>query len=192
MSVQGKGVAGDERKFSDMNVFVGDLSIDEVKVTSTAAELNILDGVTATAAEINAAADVSSRHVGITDANYTVLAANSGKTHTIANVSADRTFTLPAAVAGLEYLFVAEVGSADGHDWIFVAEDTADLFKGGLLVIDTDASPALASAVVADQSDDDQLQVNVPQGGTAIRMICDGTYWIVSGTVMSTAVPVFS
>lgn len=130
--------------------------------------------------------------VSLTDANATILAANSGKVHTIANVSADRTFTLPAVAAGLRYKFVAEVGAADGHDWIFVAAATANLFKGGLLVIDTDAAPALASAVVADQSDDDQLQVNLPQGGTAIEMYCDGTYWIVSGVVMATAVPVFS
>lgn len=33
---------------------------------------------------------------------------------------------------------------------------------------------------------------NLPQGGTAVEMYCDGTYWIVSGVVLSTAVPVFS
>lgn len=130
--------------------------------------------------------------VSLGDANATISAANSGKTHVIANVSADRTFTLPAVASGLYYKFVADVGAADGHDWIFVANATADLFHGGLLVIDTDAAPALASAVVADQSNDDQLQVNLPQGGTAIEMYCDGTYWIVSGVVMTTAVPVFS
>ncbi len=130
--------------------------------------------------------------IAIGDANYTILAANSGKVHTIANVSADRTFTLPAVSRGLTYKFVAEVGAADGHDWIFIAAATANLFKGGVLAIDTDAAPAVASAVVADQSDDDQLQVNLPQGGTAIEMYCDGTYWIVSGVVLSTAVPVFS
>jgi hypothetical protein len=130
--------------------------------------------------------------VSLTDANATILAANSGKTHLIANVSADRTFTLPAVAAGLRYKFVAEVGAADGHDWIFVAAATANLFKGGVLMVDTDAGPATVAAVVADQSDDDQLQVNLPQGGTAIEMYCDGTYWIVSGVVVSTAAAVFS
>lgn len=130
--------------------------------------------------------------VSLADANATISAENSGKTHLIANVSADRTFTLPAVSAGLRYKFVAEVGSADGHDWIFVAANTANLFKGGVLMIDTDAGPATAAAVVADQSDDDQLQVNLPQGGTVIEMYCDGTYWIVSGVVLSTAAAVFS
>jgi hypothetical protein len=130
--------------------------------------------------------------VSLGDANATILATNSGKTHLIANVSADRTFTLPAVAAGLRYKFVAEVGAADGHDWIFVANATADLFKGGVLMIDTDAGPATAAAVVADQSNDDQLQVNLPQGGTVIEMYCDGTYWIVSGVVLSTAAAAFS
>lgn len=134
----------------------------------------------------------SGRTVALSDANASILAANSGKVHTIANVSADRTFTLPAVAAGLNYRFVAEVGSADGHDWIFVANSTADLFKGGVLMVDTDAGPATVAAVVADQSDDDQLQVNLPQGGTVVDMYCDGTYWIVSGTVVSTAAAVFS
>lgn len=130
--------------------------------------------------------------VSLGDANATILAANSGKTHIIANVSADRTFTLPAVAAGLRYKFIAEVGSADGHDWIFVAAATADLFKGGVLMVDTDAGPATVAAVVADQSDDDQFQVNLPQGGTAVEVYCDGTYWIVSGVVLSTAAAVFS
>lgn len=131
--------------------------------------------------------------VALGDANASILAANSGKIHTIANVSADRTFTLPAVAAGLNYRFVAEVGAADGHDWIFVAAATANLFKGGLIHLDTDAGPPTTTDnVVADQSDDDQLQVNLPEGGTVIDMYCDGTYWIVSGMVASAAAPVFS
>lgn len=130
--------------------------------------------------------------IAVPNANTTILAANSGKPHIIANVSADRTFTLPPAAAGLNYEFIAEVGSADGHDWIFATAATATLFKGGLLMVDTDAGPATSAAVVADQSDDDQLQVNLPQGGTKVEMYCDGTSWIVSGVVLSTAAAVFS
>ncbi len=130
--------------------------------------------------------------VMVGNANYTFLAENSGKPHIIANVSADRTFTLPAVAVGLDYELIAEVGAADGHDWIIVANAAANLFKGGVLMIDTDAAPATAAAVVADQSDDDQFQVNLPQGGTRVRFTCDGTYWIVSGVVLSTAAAVFS
>ena len=135
---------------------------------------------------------LSNSVVALSNADATILAANSGKVHTIANVSADRTFTLPAVQAGLQYTFVAEVGAADGHDWIFAANTTADLFKGGVLMVDTDAGPATVAAVVGDQSDDDAFQVNLPQGGTRINMYCDGTYWIVDGVVMSATAAAFS
>lgn len=131
--------------------------------------------------------------VMVGNANYTFRVEDSGKPHIIANVSADRTFALPAVAVGLHYPIIAEVGAADGHDWIIVAAATANLFKGGVWFLDTDAGPPTTVAnVVADQSDDDQLQVNLPQGGTRIDLYCDGTYWIASGMVASTAAPAFS
>lgn len=130
--------------------------------------------------------------VMVPDANTAIRAEDSGKLHVIANVSADRTFTLPAAEAGLNYVFVASVGAADGHDWIFATEAATSLFKGGVLMVDTDAAPATVAAVVADQSNDDAFQVNLPQGGTWVGMVCDGTHWNVYGTVLSTAAAAFS
>lgn len=130
--------------------------------------------------------------VNIGDANYAFLPEDSGKPHLVANVSADRTFTLPAARAGLDYTLIATVGAADGHDWTINTAVSTSLFKGGVLMVDTDAGPATVAAVVADQSNDDSLQVNLPQGGTWLRLVCDGTNWTVSGTVLSTAAAVFS
>lgn len=177
---------------SDLMFFV-DVSDDYEVKTGDGANVLEAAGVTATAAEINAAADVSSRVVTIPDADTAILAANSGKTHVIANVSADRTFTLPAvATAGLEFLFVATVGAADGHDWIFATADTDELFAGGVFALDSDASPTVGDVIVADQSDDDAFQVNVPEGGTWVRMVSDGTSWHVSGTVLAAAFPAFS
>jgi hypothetical protein len=126
------------------------------------------------------------------DADATIKAEDSGKPHVIANVSADRTFTLPPAAAGLHYRFIASVGSADGHDWIFATAATASLFYGGVLMVDTDAGPATVAAVVGDQSNDDAFQVNLPQGGTWVDMVSDGTHWYVSGVVLSTAAAAFS
>lgn len=132
--------------------------------------------------------------VSLADANATIQIANSGKTHVIANVSADRTFTLPgvAAAAGCTFTFVASVGAADGHDWIFATAGTSELFAGGVLAIDSDASPTVADVIVADQSDDDAFQVNVPEGGTWVTMTSNGTHWIVTGTVLAAAFPAFS
>jgi diaminopimelate epimerase len=141
---------------------------------------------------VSGLAGTLSTSVAVGDVNTTLSAANSGRPHIIANVSADRTYTLPAAAAGLQFSFIAEVGAADGHDWIFLTAAPATLFKGGVLMVDTDAGPATVAAVVADQSDDDQLQVNLPQGGTLVEMYCDGTSWIVSGVVVSATAAVFS
>jgi hypothetical protein len=156
---------------NDMNI-TGDLTVD---------------------GSITATGGLAGNTVSLADANATISAANSGKVHTIANVSADRTFTLPSAAAGLVYRFVAEVGAADGHDWIFATAATAELFKGGLVHLDTDAGPPTTTAsVLADQSNDDALQVNLPAGGTVIDMVSDGAFWIVSGYVVSATAPVFS
>lgn len=131
--------------------------------------------------------------VALGNENAAILPENSGKVHVMPDVSADRTFTLPEPTAGLQYRFVASLPAADGHDWIFVAAATADLFKGGLVFLDTDAGPPTTTAkVTPDGTDDDQLQVNLPAGGTVIDMVADGTYWVVSGYVVSTTAPAFS
>lgn len=126
----------------------------------------------------------------IADADYTVLAANSGKIHHIANVSADRTFTLPAAAAGLYYEFWSTMVAADGHDWIFDAGADANFFLGGLVWIDSDAADSITSA--GDGDSNSILQINVPSTGTQIHMYCDGTNWFLNGQVFSTTAPAFS
>jgi len=149
-------------------------------------------GLTATAAEINAAADVSARRVAIADGDYTFLAANSGKPHMVANVSADRTFTLPTPVDGLDFEVIATVTAADGHDWIIDTGDNANYLIGGALFYDTDASPTVFAVAQPNGSSNSRLQVNLPQGGTRLRFICDGTLWTLEGTVVSVTAPAFS
>lgn len=150
--------------------------------------------VTATAAELNAAADVSSRVVQLTDANYTVLAANSGKPHMVPNVSSDRTITLPAEAAGLDFEFIAQVGAADGHDWIFKTTSNTNYFVGAVIHVDTDADSgnSTTALVAPDGNSNSQLQINLPQGCTKVRFICDGTLWTVEGTVYSVTAPGFT
>lgn len=153
-----------------------------------------LGGVTATADEVNAAADVSARLVSITDANTPITAANSGKPHVIDNVSADRTFTLPTPASGLEYAFYPKLNAADGHDWIFTTSSDTNYFVGGVQFLDTDAGAGAdeISLVVPDGNSNSKLQINLPQPGTILRFICDGTLWVVSGVVCSTTAPTFA
>lgn len=195
MSVTGKGVAGDERRFSDMNVFVGDLSIDEVKVTATAAELNIMDGVTATAAELNASSDVSVRLISVADAaTYTALAANSGKPHVMPNLTATCTVTMPTPASGLEFEFYYGGVAADAQNWVFNTGSNTNYFIGGLVHLDTDAGAAGDEVVpiAGDGNSNSKLTVVTPDVGTRVKLISDGTLWILSGYVVSATVPSFA
>lgn len=153
-----------------------------------------LKSTAATAAEITARCDAGARIVQLTDANYTVLAANSGKIHLIPNVSADRTISLPTAAAGLEYEFWAQVAAADGHDWIFDAGSDTNFFVGGVVHLDTDAGAAGDEVVTvgSDLNSNSKLQINLPDAGTWIKMICDGTNWNLVGHVVSATAPAFA
>jgi hypothetical protein len=161
MSAQGNGVAGDERRFSDMTVFMRG-SVKEP--------------------------------VSVGDAAYTVIPGNSGAAHLVANVSADRTFTLPSPKAGLDFEFIATVGAADGHDWIIDTGSDTNYFVGAVVHLDDDAGSAGDEIVrvAPDGNSNSKLQINVPGGGTAVRVICDGTLWCVSGVVSSATAPAFA
>lgn len=148
----------------------------------------------ATAAELNAAADVSARVVSVTDADTAISASNSGRPHLVANVSADRTFTLPTAATGLDFEFIATVGAADGHDWIITTGSDTNFYLGAITHLDSDASTGAAEvvSVAPDGNSNSKLQVNLPAGGTRVRVICDGTNWVVSGQAVSTTAPAFA
>jgi len=90
--------------YKDSDVYVESLFIGGTEVTSTAAELNILDGVTATATEINNAADLSvaQRAVTATVAGATtglLTTADFGRFLTVTSSDANHIVMLPAAGA---------------------------------------------------------------------------------------------
>lgn len=151
--------------------------------------------VTATAAELNAAADVSGKLVSIADAaTYTILAANSGKTHIIPDLTATCTLTLPVEASGLEYEFVYAGVAADAQNWIFDSGSNTNYFLGGLVHLDTDAGAAGDEIVpiAGDGNSNSKLTIVTPDVGTRVRMICDGTKWILSGHAVSATVPSFA
>lgn len=136
----------------------------------------------------------ATRIVSVPDANTTISALNFGKPHLVANVSADRTFTLPAAASGLDFEFIATVGAADGHDWIINTGSDTNFYTGAIIHLDSDADDAADELVLVapDGNSNSKLQINLPQGGTRVRVICDGTNWIVSGFAMSATAPAFA
>ncbi|HVL15845.1 MAG TPA: hypothetical protein VM529_24955 [Gemmata sp.] len=131
--------------------------------------------------------------VAVADADTAISAANSGRVHVVANVSADRTFTLPTPADGLVLEFVAGLNAADGHDWIFDTGSDTNYFMGGVQHHDTDSDAAGDELVLVapDGNSNSILQVNLPQPGTRILFVCDGTLWTVCGQVYSAAAPTF-
>lgn len=150
--------------------------------------------LTATAAELNSAADVSGKIVDLGDANTALLAANSGKPHIVGNVTANRTYTLPTPAAGLDFELIADVVAADGHDWVIDTGSDTNYFTGGVVHLDTDAGSGGDEIVTVgpDGNSNSILTVNLPDAGTRIRFISDGTLWTVVGYVNSTTAPAFS
>lgn len=171
------------------------LILGSTTVTATGSELNILSGVTATAAEINAAADVSGRLVSVADAaTYTVLAANSGKPHMLPDFTASCTLDLPTPASGLEYEFYYKGVAADAQNWVIDTGSDTNFYLGGLVHLDTDANDAgdEVVAIAGDGNSNSKLTVVTPNVGTRVKVICDGTNWILSGYVVSATVPSFA
>lgn len=133
--------------------------------------------------------------IAVTDAaTYTVQEGDSGKIHLVPNLTADCTFTLPAAKSGLMYEFWYTGTAADAQDWIINTAATTSLFYGGLVHLDTDAGSAGDEIVVvdADQSNDDTMTILTPEAGTRVALVSDGTHWYVTGYVASATVPTFA
>lgn len=135
------------------------------------------------------------RPVSVADAaTYSFEKKNSGKIHLIPDLTADCTFTLPAAEDGLCYQLLYTGTAADAQDWIINTAATTELFKGGLIHVDTDAGAGGDEVVVvdADASDDDTMTILTPEAGSSLLMVSDGSHWYVQGTIASATVPTFA
>jgi hypothetical protein len=138
---------------------------------------------------------ISQGVVATTDATtYTVLAANSGKMHAVPDLTADCTFTLPAAADGLSYTFMYSGAAADAHAWVINTAATDELYAGGVVFLDHNIGGAGIEvlSVYADFSNDDTLTIDLPEAGTEVSIVSDGTSWLITGTVVSDTAPVFA
>ena len=132
----------------------------------------------------NVDAMYASAPVVIADAtSYAVLAANTGKTHVIPDVTANITVTLPAAAAGLKYVFQYGGAAADAQNHIFVP--TAGFYIGSVEFHDTGADAT--TPVFSDGNSNDVFTLVTP-AAYKIEFLSDGTNWYVSGWVGSQTV----
>ena len=126
---------------------------------------------------------------------YTLLAANSGKAHYIANLTGSLTVTLPTPAAGLSFTFRYRGIAADAQNWVFDSGSDTNYFLGGLLHIDTDAGDAGDEAVpiAGDGNSNSKLTIVTPDVGTEVTIVClDAVTWVVNGVAVSATVPAFA
>ena len=141
------------------------LKLGGTLITSTAAEINIMDGVTASAAELNQL-DVSvSNVVDATAATLTVTAAlHAGKIVTL-NRAAGVTVTLPAATAtGNIYRFVIGTAASSNAN-IIETSATSEHMTGSLRGVDDDVEGATGYQWNAETSDDTITMDGTATGG---------------------------
>ena len=102
-----------------------------------------------------------------TASSHSLEMKDSGKTYILENTVA-RTITLPAVKAGLKFKFI--VSNSTAASTIVTNEGTA-LIKGGILL--ATAWETLAGTTLTAATD------NVV--GDWVELVCDGTYWYISG-----------
>lgn len=143
-------------------------------VTSSFAELNILDGVGATAAELNMAADNSANVETVVTTNV-IGATESGKTFFL-NLAAGFTSTLPAAAAGLRFRFVVKTAPT-GAPYVITTDSGANVLYGQML------ERAGGAGVAGAARDTFNFIHNQSIIGDWVEMISDGTNWYYHGMV---------
>lgn len=141
-------------------------------VTSTAAELNILDGVTATAAEINLATDISAKYEDVTAAN-TLTTAECGKIMTL-NSATEFDSVLPSPTAGCEFTFVIKAAPS-GAAYTISTASTANILIGHVATADVNTAAADGDSSTAD--DTITFADGVAVVGDKVHMVSDGTSW---------------
>ena len=164
------------------------LELNGTALTSSAAELNIMDGVTATAAEINNAVDVSARFVAAGSTLAVTAALHSGKIIKLDTVTGS-VCTLPAATGtGNIYRFVTSVlATSNSH---IVKVTTTDVFAGAVVTADNADGTATAFGT---QATSDTITLNrttmgsVVKAGDYLEFIDVATgFWHVSGFLVAT------
>ena len=125
--------------------------------------------------------------ITVTDAaTYTCAAKDSGTLHIIPDLTQDIVITMPAAAAGLSYKFVYGGVTTDTSDWAFdFLSNTNFLLDGVLWQIGSGAAEFFGP----DGNSNSKWSIVVPEPGTWVEFVCDGTNWIVSGLVVAATTP---
>lgn len=153
----------------------GSLKLAGTALTLSAAEANILTGVTATAAELNMAAD-NSANAEIVIATNVIAAAESGSTYFL-NAATEFVSTLPAPALGLRYTFIVS-GAPSGADYTIVTTSSANIIVGHVLTSQDAGGTADSETTGGDTISFVSAKAVV---GDRVEVISDGTNWFAVG-----------
>ena len=130
----------------------------------------------------------------LTDASASLTeATHAMRTVVTIDNSADRTFTLPTPIAGMEFKFIYGHTAADGHDVLISAGTGNTLyFKGGVVHHDTDQTGQTSAMVFSDGNSNEVFQMNLPAGFEINLVASSTTVWYISGWVASATAPTFA
>lgn len=124
-------MANDKIKFSTGTVVDENGYLYQVgtQITSTAAELNLVDGQTATAAEVNRAVDISARVVTTTATALSLTVTEHAERLVVVNTADTCAISAPAA-AGTGAKMTIVIGTAITQNSIVVAANGTDVIRG--------------------------------------------------------------
>lgn len=154
----------------------GSLKIAGTAVTSSAAELNIMDGVTATAAEINQHCDESANVEVVTTTNV-ITAAESGKTFFL-NSATGFVSTLPAPAAGLRYSFIVGATPPTSGDHTVTTNGSSNVVFGAGFTSTIDDT---VDGAIGATNDTISFVASTAVSGDRMDVISDGTNWYAFG-----------
>ena len=157
--------------------------IDDVAGTPTNKKVTIGEYANA----LNAPVILTDADASITEATHAM------RTVVTIDNSADRTFTLPTPIAGMEFKFIYGHTAADGHD-VLIAAGTGNslFFKGGVVHHDTDETGQTSAMVFSDGNSNEVFQMNLPAGFEINLVASSTTVWYISGWVASATAPTFA
>jgi len=127
----------------------------------------------------------------VTSAGATLVASDTGKLVVVDTSGGDTTITLPAALVGLTFTFMVWKTAA-AKNLVINSPAAAAFYKGGLSWHDPDDVNAQVSFSASDGTSEYLLDLDDPDIGTRITVVCDGTVWYISGTLVDETAPTWA